>query len=67
MLVKCACKTRQHMQLTALATCIHAVIGLVPCRVPPLLPQAEYEAKRQAGAAPAMFIATPYDLHTSRW
>lgn len=29
--------------------------------------QAEFEALRQAGSAPAMFIATPYDLHTSRW
>jgi hypothetical protein len=29
--------------------------------------QVEFEALRQAGAAPAMFIATPYDLHTSRW
>ncbi len=28
---------------------------------------AEYEARRGAGAAPAMFIATPRDLHASRW
>jgi hypothetical protein len=29
--------------------------------------QAEFAALRQAGSAPAMVIATPYDLHTSRW
>ena len=28
---------------------------------------AEYDARRAAGAVPAMFIATPRDLHCSRW
>ncbi|KAI8473415.1 MAG: Nrap protein [Monoraphidium minutum] len=27
----------------------------------------EYEARRAAGGAPAMFIASPRDMHTSRW
>lgn len=29
--------------------------------------QAEFDALRESGAAPAIFLATPYDMHTSRW
>ncbi|WIA14624.1 hypothetical protein OEZ85_003130 [Tetradesmus obliquus] len=29
--------------------------------------QVEYEARRAAGTLPGMFLATPYDLHSSRW
>jgi hypothetical protein len=29
--------------------------------------QAEFAGRRAAGMAPGMYIATPYDLHSSRW
>jgi hypothetical protein len=31
------------------------------------LVQVEFEARRSAGTLPGLFLATPYDLHSSRW